>query len=88
MTEQDWIELGTTRALNCKKRIAELELLSGENFCSYYYEIIPSEGEKVDGKYYGGGLPEAYRKVTYLEEDLASFEQRIFSSNATDEKHK
>ena len=32
MTKEDWIDLGTTRALGGKRRISELELLSGEKF--------------------------------------------------------
>lgn len=84
MTKEDWIDLGTTRALACKKRISELELLSGEKFSSYYYRVIPStEGEKVDGTGYGGGLPDAYRKTHLLKGDVSAFEKKVFSDNLT-----
>lgn len=82
MTKEDWIDLGTTRALECKKRIAELELLSGEKFSSYYSRVIPSyEGAKVDGSSYGGGLPDVYHKTHLLQEDVLAFERRIFSND-------
>ena len=89
MTEEDWIELGTTRALECKKRIAELELISGEKFSSYYESVIPSyEGARVDGKGYGGGLPDAYYKTHLLQEDVSAFEKNIFSNNLSSNKYK
>lgn len=76
MTEQDWIDLGTERALACKKRIDELEIMYGERLSSYYYGIIPMhEGEKVDGRHYGGGLPDAYYKTKLLQEDVERFER-------------
>ena len=77
MTKEDWINLGTSRALACKKRIAELTALYGFDFSSPYYSVIPtSEDEKVDGTGYGGGLPDAYRKTHLLEADVARFEQQ------------
>ena len=89
MTEEDWIDLGTTRALECKKRISELELISGEKFSSYYYGVIPSyEGVKVDGSGYGGGLPDAYYKTHLLQEDVSAFERSVFSNNLSNDRHK
>lgn len=89
MTKEDWIDLGTTRALECKRRISELELLSGEKFSSYYYRVIPSyEGARVDGSGYGGGLSDAYNKTHLLQGDVSNFEKRVFPNNLTTGRNK
>lgn len=86
MTQEDWIDLATSRALECKKRIDELERLYGEHLSSYYYGVIPSyEGAKVDGSGYSGGLPDAYNKTHLLQEDIERFERQCvdnFSKNS------
>lgn len=90
MTQEDWIDLATSRALACRKRISELEQLYGEHLSSYYYGVIPSyEGEKVDGRGYGGGLPDAYRKIKLLESDVESFEKQCLEKllDNSDSKH-
>jgi len=90
MTEQDWINLGTTRARKCQKRIHELEQLYGETFESYYIGVIPEYGYKVDGYGYGGGLHDAYRKTKLLEEDVERFEKQCIEHfiQANNSRHK
>lgn len=90
MTEEDWVDLATSRALKCKKRIDELEALYGEQLSSYYYSVIPSfDGAKVDGSGYGGGLPDAYSKVNLLEKDIEGFEEQcVAKSKSTGGVHK
>lgn len=90
MTQEDWIDLATSRALECKKRIDELERMYGEHFSSYNYGVIPSyEGAKVDGTGYGGGLPDAYNKVNLLQEEIERFERQCVDnlSKGSGEKH-
>ncbi len=81
MTQEDWIDLATARALACKKRIDELEKLYGEHLSSYYYRVIPEyAGARVDGTGYGGGLPDAYNKVNLLQEDIERFERQCIEN--------
>ena len=88
MTREDWIDLGTARALKCKKRIKELEQLYGQEFTSYHYCVIPiSERGKVDGRAFDGGLPEAYGKTHYLERDVKIFEQLCLEDQAFRKKY-
>lgn len=77
MTEQDWIDLATKEALECKETISKLEKSTGRQFNSHYISVIPSyEDSKVDGHGYGGGLPDAYRKVAGLKRDVAEFKSK------------
>ena len=77
MTEQDWIDLATREAKECGKKIASLEESTGRMVESYYRGVIPkSEDEKVNGHGYAGGLPDAYHKVKYLEQDVENFQKK------------
>lgn len=77
MTEKDWVELATNEALKCKEKISRLEKSTGKQFSSSYTSVIPWNGEdKVDGHGYGGGLPDAYRKVAGLKRDVLKFESK------------
>lgn len=82
MTQEDWVDLATKNAFDCKRRIAILEAMSRTKFSSYYVGVIPDcEGQKVTGSGYGGGLPDAYRKTLYLKDDVDSFENKLLESN-------
>lgn len=76
MTEEDWINLATSRALECKKRINELQQLYGEQFSSNYCRVIPSPGCKVDGSSFGGDLKDAYYKTIILKKEIENFEKQ------------
>ena len=91
MTIEDWIDLATKRALDCKKRISELERLYGDHLETYYYRVIPStDDERVDGTGYAGGLRDAYNKVRMLEEDIDIFDREHAESltNASNGMHR
>ena len=76
MTEEDWIQLATERALKCKKAIDEMQR-KGVRFESYYTSVIPYGDSLVDGHGYGGGLPDAYNKTKLLEKDVISHQNKI-----------
>ena len=84
MTREDWVDLATSRALECKKRIDELEKIYGERLDSFYYSVIPFGENKVDGSRYGGGLPDAYNKTRLLKEDIESFERQCMGNITKD----
>lgn len=77
MTSDKWIELATKEALECKEKISRLEKSTGKKFSSNNISVIPySSEDKVDGHGYGGGLPDAYHKVTCLKKDVLEFERK------------
>lgn len=89
MTQEDWIDLATNRVNVCKKRVAELEQLSGEKFEGRHYYLMDKEDSwKVDGSGYTGGLPVVYRKIHYLENDVKQFENQIFSNDLENGMHR